>query len=180
MEYITKLLKRSGWMSILESLVFAILGIILVCNPEGTVKAIATILGIIFIVIGGIKLIRYFTEKGKSDLYNYNLIYGLTAIVIGIVAMVYMDVIGSVFRIMVGIWILYTAILRINTSIQLKNIKSKAWIYSLVLAIIMFVAGLFVVINKGAIVVTIGAIMIAYSVVDIIEDIIFMKNLKEF
>lgn len=180
MEYIKTLLKKSGWISILESLVIAILGIVLVCMPEVTVRIIATILGVVFIIVGIFKLIRYFAEKGASNFYNYDLIYGLTAIVIGIVAMVYMNEIGSVFRIMIGIWILYTAILRINTSIQLKKVNNKIWIYSLILAIIMFACGLFVILNRGAIIITIGSIMIGYSIIDIIEDIIFMKNLKEF
>ena len=43
----------------------------------------------------------------------------------------------------------------------------------------MFLCGLYVIVNSGAIVVTIGTIMIIYSVIDIIENIIFMKNIKE-
>ena len=45
--------------------------------------------------------------------------------------------------------------------------------------IIMFICGLYVILNSGAIIVTIGTIMIVYSVIDIIEDVIFMKNVKE-
>lgn len=180
MEYLKQLLKKSGWAAIAESLVFAILGIILICNPEGTVKIISILLGAIFIVIGIVKILRYITSKSSENLYsNYDLIYGLTAIVIGIVAMIYMSTIGSIFRVIVGVWIIYTSFVRMNTSIQLKKLNNKIWIYSLVLAIIMFIGGLYVVVNTGAIIVTIGAIMVAYSVIDIIESIIFMKNVKE-
>ena len=34
-------------------------------------------------------------------------------------------------------------------------------------------------INSGAIIVTIGIMLIVYSVIDIIEDIIFLRNVKE-
>lgn len=179
MEFVKQLLKKTGWIAIVESLIFAILGIILMTKPEETIQVISTILGIIFMVIGIFKIVRYITSKGQNNFYNYDLIYGLTAIVIGIVAMIYMSVIGSIFRIMIGVWIIYTSFVRINTAIQLKRINSKVWIYSLVLAILMFACGLYVVINTGAIVVTIGAIMVAYSVIDIIESVIFMRNVKE-
>lgn len=179
MKYLKEVLKKTGWMSILESVIFTILGIILVCKPEGTVKIISGILGVTFIIIGIYKIINYFMTREKNDFFNYELIYGLTAIVIGIVIMAYMDIIGSIFRIVIGIWIIYTSFVRINSTIQIKKIGNGAWIYSLILSIIMFICGLYVLINSNAIIVTIGAIMIVYSVIDIIENIIFMKNVKE-
>lgn len=179
MEYLRKILKKTGWISILESIIFAILGIILVCKPEGTVKVITWILGTTFILIGIYKIINYFISKGNNDFYNFDLIYGLTAIVIGIITMAYMNIIGSVFRIIIGVWIIYTSFVRINTSLQIKKIGSAAWIWSLILAIIMFVCGLYIVIIPKTIIVTIGITMIIYSVIDILENIIFMKNVDE-
>lgn len=178
MKYLKELLKKTGWMSIVESLIFAILGIILVWKPEGTVKMISGILGATFIIIGVYKIISYFVSKEENDFFNYDLVYGFTSIVIGIVTMVYMNVIGSVFRIIIGVWIIYTSFVRINTSIHIRKLNNKAWIYSLILAVIMFICGLYVIINSNAIVVTIGIIMIIYSVIDIIENILFIKNVK--
>lgn len=178
MEYVKNLLKKTGWISIVGSIIFAILGIILICNPEGTLQVIAGILGAIFMIMGILKIIRYVTSKGKNNFYNYDLIYGLTAIVIGIVVMMYMNTIGSIFRIIIGVWIIYTSFVRISNAIQLKRVNSKIWIYTLILAIVMFLCGLYVVLNSGTIIMTIGGIMVAYSIIDIIESIIFMKNVK--
>ena len=173
------ILKKSGWASILESIIFAILGIILVCKPEGTVKMITGLIGTIFIVIGLLKIINYFSSKGINDFFNYDLIYGLTSIVIGFVAMFYLNVIASIFRIIIGIWIIYTSFVRMNASIQIKRVRSEAWIYSFILALIMFACGLYIIINSNAIIVSIGIIMLVYAVIDIIENIIFMKNIKD-
>lgn len=179
MENFKNILKKTGRVSILESLIFAILGIILVWKPVGTVKAITWVLGSIFILTGIYKIIIYFKTKGENDFFNYDLVYGLMAIVIGIVAVAYIDIIGSIFRIIIGIWIIYSAFIRMNASVQIKKVNNTVWIYSLILAIIMFCFGLFILINSGAIVTTIGFIMIAYSIIDIIENVIFMKNIKE-
>lgn len=179
MEYLRIALKKTAKSSIIESIIFAILGTILVCKPEGTLKAITWILGSIFIVIGIYKIINYFAKSGKNDFYNFELIYGLTSIVIGIITMAYMNIIGSVFRIIIGVWIIYTSFVRINTAFQIKRFGNRAWIFGLILAINMLMCGLYMVINTGTVIITIGIIMIIYSVIDIIENIIFIKNVKE-
>ena len=60
MEYFEKIMKKTGWTSLLSSIVFAILGIILITNPEGTVKFVSAILGIMFILAGAYKIISYY------------------------------------------------------------------------------------------------------------------------
>lgn len=101
------------------------------------------------------------------------------AAVIGIITIAYSETIGTIFRVIIGIWIIYSSLIRINLAMKLKAMDVKAWSYSLLLAVIMFVCGLFIAMNSGSVIVTIGIIIIVYSVIDIIEDIIFMKNVKE-
>ena len=179
MEYLQKLFKKTGWISIIEAVIFAILGIILVWKPVETLRTISYILGAIFIVIGLCKIVNYFLSKGKYDFYNYDLIFGLMAIVIGIITIVYTDTIGAIFRIIIGVWIVYSALIRISLSFKLRAMKINAWTYSLTLAIAMFICGLYIAMNSGSVVMTIGIIMIIYSIIDIIENVIFMRNVKD-
>ena len=78
MEYLKNLLKKSGWVSIVESLIFAILGIILIWKPNGIMNIISYIIGAIFIVVGVIKILNYFQSNGKNNLFNYGLKDGIT------------------------------------------------------------------------------------------------------
>jgi len=82
-------LKKTGFTSIVTSLVFAIIGIILITNPESTMRVLSYILGTIFIIAGGIKTINYFISKGNYDFYNYELIYGIIAIILGAITIFY-------------------------------------------------------------------------------------------
>ena len=179
MEYIKKIFEKSGWMSILESLIFAILGVILIINPEGTVKFISYLLGIIFIAVGVYKIGNYLAFKDQNDFYNNNLIYGIIAVIIGIVTIAYSSTIGSVLRIIIGIWIIYSSLIRIGFASKLRAQDISIWIYSLILAFVMLVCGLYITLQPGAVIVTIGVMMIISSVIDIIEDVIFIKNVKE-
>lgn len=180
MDYLQKILKKSGWISILISAIFAILGIILIWKPEETIKVISYVLGGIFIVIGLARIIAYITAKGKSDFYNLDIVFGILAIILGIVTIIYSNMIATFLNLIVGVWIVYSALVRLNVSIKLKNkVNNRAWLYTLILAIIMLICGLYVIFNSTAIIAAIGIAFFIYSIIDIIEQIIFMVNIKD-
>ena len=179
MEYLEKVLKKTGVTSLVTSIIFAILGIILITNPEGTIKFIAIILGVLFGLVGLYKIVNYIENKGKYDFYNNDIAYGVIAIVLGIVTICYSTQIGAIFRIIIGLWIVYSAILRINLSIKLKTIDSNVWIYSLIIALIMAFCGIFIICNSGAVIVTLGIVVVIYSVLDAIESIMFLNNVSK-
>ena len=179
MEYLEKVLKKTGVTSLVTSIIFAILGGILIANPEGTIKFIAIILGVMFGLVGLYKIINYFENRGKYDFYNYDIAYGVIAIIFGILTICYSSQIGTFFRILIGLWIVYSAILRINLSIKLKAIESNVWIYSLVIALIMAACGVFIICNSGAVIVTLGIVVVIYSVLDVIESIMFLNNVSK-
>lgn len=177
MEYLEKIMKKSGWVSLLSSIVFAILGIVLITNPEGTVKFVSLILGIMFILAGIYKIINYYQNKGKYDFLNYDVAYGVIAVILGIATIMYSEQISSIFRILIGVWVVYSSIMRFNLSFKLKTIGSNVWIYSLILAICMFVCGLYMIFVSNLVVISIGISILIYAVIDCIEDIIFLVNI---
>ena len=174
-----KFLKKAGWTSILTSVVFAIIGLIMIYYPESTIMFISTIIGIFFIVVGIIKIINYFIARGNSTLFSNDIAWGLIAIILGLVTMVYSGTIESILRIMIGIWIIYSGFTRFNLSFRLKNINSKLWAFVLILSIIMVVGGVYVTFYPGALIVTLGVIILIYSIIDLIEGFIFMRNMND-
>ncbi len=180
MEYLEKIFKKTGWNSLIMSVIFAILGMVLIKEPEGTVKVVSYILGAMFIIIGIYKVISYLANKGKYSLYNYDIAYGIIAIILGIVTIAYSSQIGTLFRILIGLWIIYISIIRMNLSFKFKVINSNVWLYSFIIAIAMLVCGMYTIFNSNTIIVTIGVVILVYSVLDIIENIIFLINVKKY
>lgn len=179
MEYLEKVLKKTGWSSLITSIVFAILGIILIRDPEETLKVISSILGIMFIIIGAHKILNYIENKGKYNFYNYDMAYGIIAIVLGIITIAYSTQIGTLFRILIGLWIIYSAVVRISLSLKLKVIDSPIWYYSLIIALVILTCGIYTVCNSGVVIMTVGVIVLIYSILDIIESIIFLSNVSK-
>ena len=172
-----KFLKRSGWTDIVIALIFILFGIMLITRPEAIVSMIAILLGGICIVIGILRLIDFFYLK-KQD--NYLLAIAIVMIVTGIIVMFCADIILSVFRIIIAIWIIYSGIMNMQTAIVWKDFKSRLWLFTLILSIVMIIGGIYVLVNTGAIIQTIGVIILAYGIIDIIENVIFIKKIDNY
>ncbi len=172
-------LKKSGWVDILVSIIFAIIGIFMIVKTDLTIKIISYVLGGIFIAIGIVKSIDYFLSKGKYDFYNYDLIYGIIAIIIGFVTIFCSGLIESMFRIMIALWIIYSGLVRLSLSLKLHAAQIDMWNVSLILSIIMIIGGIYILFQSGSLILTIGIIMLVYSIIDLIESAIFIKYVDE-
>ena len=170
-------LKRSGWTDLIISLIFILFGIMLISRPESIMSIISIVLGLIFIIMGALKLVRYFSD-GKTDKYLISV--SVILIIIGIIIMFCADIILSVFRILIAIWIIYSGIMNLQTSIIWKEYKSKLWLTTLILSFVIILAGVYILINNGAIIQTIGVVILVYALVDIIENFIFIKKVDNY
>lgn len=173
--------KKIGWTSIITSLAFTVLGIIIVYNPNTTFQIISYVLGAILIAYGVLKVIEYFKVKGSYDLYNYELVYGIIACLLGIVVIVCSGMIEAILRILIGIWIVYSGAMRLGLAMKLQKLDAdnKIWVPVLLIALAMLICGLYIIAVPGTVMITIGIIMVIYGIMDIIEEVIFMKNVKD-
>ena len=170
-------LKKSGWTDIIISVIFVLFGVLLITRPETIKSAVAVILGIIFMVMGVLKIIDYFSSENKD---SYVLAIAVVLIIVGIVIMYCSDFILSAFSVFIAIWIIYSGIMNLQTSIVWKDYKSKLWLATLILAIVMIIAGMYVLVNNGALLQTIGTAIVIYGIVNIIENMIFIKKVDNY
>lgn len=172
-----KFLKKSGWTDIVISLIFVIFGIMLISRPEAIVSIISIVLGGIFIVMGILKVIDYYSN-GKQD--SYLIAISVVMILVGIIIMFCADIILSVFRILIAIWIIYSGIMNLQTAIVWKDYKSRLWLITLLLAIVTIIVGVYILANTGAILQTIGIAILVYGIANIIESFIFIKKVDNY
>lgn len=171
-------LKKSAWLAAIESIVIMVLGIMFVVWPDGIVNVIANILGAIFIVSGIYQIINYFVVKGQNDFFNNGLLSGVVFLLIGIAVIVIGEDIANIFRVIIGIWMVYESLVRVNAAIKLHSADIKIWRYILCIALVMLALGLFVTFNTGAVVQLVGGIMIATGIIGIIGDTMFIQQVN--
>lgn len=165
-------------MAILESVLIGVLGALLVWRPEGIMKIIFYVVGICLMVKGVYRIVNYFAVHGKYDFYNNDLLYGIIALVFGVLAVVLWEQFSNVIGIVVGAWMIYGALVRMNSAIKLHASGVKDWFYVMLLSLVMLALGIYMVISVGAVLAVVGWVMIAAAVVGIIDDAVFMKNIN--
>lgn len=171
-------IKRSAWSAIIESLALVILGIMFIVLQDTMIQILAYIVGIFFIVKGGYQIITYYMEKGQNDFFNNGLLSGVVSVLIGVAALVVGEDIASVFRVVIGIIIIYESLVRINTASKLASAKIQSWSYIMILALIMLVVGIFVTFNSGAVITLVGWMMILTGVIGIVGDAMFIQHVN--
>ncbi len=171
-------IKKSAWSAIIESLAVMVLGILFIVWPDTMIKVLAYIVGAFFIVKGGFQIITYFMSDGRNDFFDNGLLYGVVSILLGITALVIGEDIAGVFRVIIGVIIIYESLVRINTATKLATAGISTWKYILLLALVMLVLGIFVTFNTGAVVALIGGLMVATGIIGIIGDVMFIQHIN--
>ena len=172
-----KFLKKSSWTDIIISIIFILFGIMLISRPDTIISVISILLGLICIAMGVLKSIDYFAS-GKTD--NYSLAISIVAIIVGIIVMFCSNIIFSLFRIVIAIWIIYSGIMDLQTTIIWKDYKSRLWLLTLILSIVMILGGVYILVNNGAMLQIIGTIIVTYGIIDIIENAVFIKKIDNY
>lgn len=174
---IVKRARTASWMAILEAIAVGVLGGLMVARPEGILRVIFYVVGIFLIVKGVYKIVNYFAVHGRYDFYNNDLLYGIIALIFGILSVVLWEKLSGAIGLVVGAWMIYGALVRMNTAIRLHAVGVKSWFYVLLIAMVMLALGVYMIISFGVIFQVIGWIMIAAAVLSIIDDVIFMRHL---
>ena len=171
-------LKKSAWSAAVESLALLIIGLLFVIWPDTMVKVLSYVIGIFFIVKGTYNIILYYMEKGQQDFFNNNLLSGVVAILIGVVALAIGENIANIFRIIIGVIVIYESLVRINAASKLSSVGVDSWRYVLILALIMLVLGIFITFNTGAVVTLVGWLMILTGIIGLVGDFVFIQHVN--
>ena len=171
--------KSVSYMAILELIVVGLLGAILVINPSEIVTLLAYVLAGFLIIKGIYRVVNYFVMDGQHDFYNNDLFYGMLALLAGILIAILSSEATSLFRIIIGIWIIYAALARFNVAVKLWATKVIPWVYVLLMSLVMLAVGIYVLLSPGAVMSVVGWMMIAVSVLGVINEMILIKHIKE-
>ena len=149
----------------------------LIARPNEVMSIISILLGLVFVVLGISKIAEYFSNKKQE---RYLLPVATILILIGIGVMFCTNLIFLIFRIILAIWIIYTGLMNLYELFIWKEYTSRLWLLSLLFTVLMLVAGVYVLVNTGAILQTIGIILICYGIVNIIQNCIFIKKIDNY
>ena len=177
-----KLSKRFNT-SLIVSIIFVIIGLFLFIKPDTTITVISYTFGGILIISGIFSMYKYFTSDGIMGAFRFDLVYGVLLLIAGIFLIAKPTVLESFFPIILGIWIIINSVTKFQYSLVLKKASNDDWPYTCIISILTFIWGIILLFNplKTALMITqiIGIFIIVYAFLDIVDNFIIRKNIKD-
>ena len=167
--------------SFVTSAVFVILGLILIIFTKVSLDLVAYIIASILILNGVLNITDDY-KQFKIFYFFDGFTSGLLSIIFGIIIIANPNYIAIIMPIMLGLWFILGSTFKLRMALALKDSKKTAWIISYILSILTIIIGLCLIFNPmvGALTLTrvIGFFSIVYGISDIVDVVIFKKNLK--
>lgn len=167
--------------SICISIMFIIIGIIMVLTPKMSLEILGVILSVILIINGIILMIT--DIKLNNNFIPVDILpASILSILLGIMMLIYPNILSIIIPLILGTWFIMTSIFKIRLTLYLSKIKNTPWILLMLISILSIVCGFILILNpidsSVAITLFIGIVIIVYAISDITNMIVLKRNIK--
>lgn len=168
----------------ISTILYTLLGIVLLCFPKITTKTICYAIGVILILVGIGYIISYITKDFSNMYSHYELVIGMSAILGGISIFLFSEMLLSILPVLLGIAVLLSSIIKLQRSFDMLRAKYSRWWIFLIFSLLSAGLGVLLISHPfNSVLITIrviGAVMIWNGITDIITGVFFIKKIKEF
>lgn len=176
----TKKINKYINLSIILSVLFMIVGVLLIIWPKASLDTFAYIIGTILIVYGIYSFIDSFTIN--PIFFFFQMVTSILSFLLGICVFLNPSIFESIIPIVLGIFFIISGAFSSRLSFVIKNMNS-GFILSIISSILMIICGVILIINPTGTIILIttfiGIMLIVYSISNIIDMSIFKSKVKE-
>ena len=173
-------LKKFRTSSYAVSIVYIIVGLIMLLNPNFISDAVNYIIGILVIIYGIIYSISLYQKKDTEIYGKFDFLAGIICISFGLFLILNPDILVSLIPFCAGVIIFMDAIRFIVNSIKLKKLDYKSWIVNLIIGLIFLTFAIYIIVNAKNIsyllIRFIGGFLIVDAILDFFTIIRLRKN----
>ncbi len=130
---------------IVLSVLFCVLGILLIVVPEMILPVIAGIFGTLLILFGAVKLIGYFSKDLFRLAFQYDLALGLLLIALGFLTIAKSEDILVFLGVVLGLYILMDGLLKIQIALDSRIFGIQWWWLIFAAALLTGIIGFFLI-----------------------------------
>lgn len=167
--------------SLITSIAVIILGLVLVLFTKLSLDIIGYIVAILLIINGVLNITDDY-KQFKVFYFFDGFTSGLLSIIFGIIILANPEYTALIMPIMIGLWIIINSTFKLRMALALKDSSKTNWILPYILSILTIIIGLCLIFNPeiGSLGIAriIGFLIILYGISDVIDVIIFKKNIK--
>ena len=162
---------------IILTIVFLLVGGILIVKPDISFNIISYLIGATLVVSG---IYLFIIDSKTNNIFINVFLYAILLTLIGILIILNPVTLKVILPIFLGLWFLISGIFKIRLDIYMKD--EPYFILSLITNIITVICGVILLINPvesvSAITISLGIIIVVSSISSLIDIIIFKKNIN--
>ncbi|MBR1748713.1 MAG: DUF308 domain-containing protein [Bacilli bacterium] len=143
---IDRLFTKIMWIEVCISLALILLGSIFLLHPEFSVKVLGVFFGIGILSFGGLNIYAYIKRR-ELNFFRFHLIYGIAAIILGLVIIFHPFETTQAMTIFLGLWVIYLSVIKIDLALRLKVLSESSWLFLLVSAVLGIFMSIIIFIN---------------------------------
>ena len=151
--------------SLLNPIIYLVLGILLIFKSNEVVELLFYVLGIIVIIYGIKSFVLYYQNKDVVQYKNINLTIAIASVIIGVLLIILSGVLEASIRYVLGFFFIFMGFSRLLTSISFNNYKN----FSTISNIVLIALGIYSIFFSNAVLVIIGVILVINSIILFIE-----------
>ena len=167
--------------SLITSIAFIIFGLVLILFTKKELDVIGYVAAILLIINGVLNVTDDY-KQFKVFYFFDGFTSGLLSIIFGIIIIANPEHVALIMPIMIGLWIIISSTFKLRMALALKDSSKTNWILPYILSILTIITGLCLIFNPEigslGIAAVIGFLTILYGICDVIDVIIFKKNIK--
>ena len=161
------------------SIVYIIVGLIMLLNPDFISDAVNYIIGVLVIIYGVIYSISIY-QKRETEMYGkFDLLAGILCISFGLFLILNPDILVSLIPFCTGVILFMDAISFIVNSFALKKLGFRSWILNLIVGIIFLGFSLFIIIKAKEITFLLIRFIGGFLIVDALLDFFTVLRFKK-
>jgi uncharacterized membrane protein HdeD (DUF308 family) len=165
------------------SIIYIIVGLIMLLNPSFISDAVNYVIGVLVIIYGVIYSISLYQKRDIEMYGKFDFLAGIICISFGLFLILNPDTLGSLIPFCAGVIILMDAIRFIINSIRLKKIGYKSWIINLIIGLVFLGFSIAIIVKAKEIsfllIRFIGAFLIIDALLDFFTELRFRKVEKK-
>lgn len=166
--------------TVIVSLIYLAIGLLFVCVPDITAKAIGLILSVALLAFGVFKIIVFFTRRDTDDPDRSSLPAGVVLVIVSLIFFIKPDFLVSIIYVILGLALIINGALKLQVGIELKQSKSAYWSSVAIAAIVAIILGIIAIFapfsTAKTVIVLVGIGMIACGLFDLVSAIFFIKG----
>lgn len=175
-------IKSIRWDIIAGAAIYAVFGVILVIYPGAVTEMMAYALAIGFFALAVICFYNYFNRTALEATFRNDLVIGIGALVLGVIAIAKKGEIINFIPLILGIVIIVSGVKKLQDAINMIRLKVNGWLTVAILAVVATAFGIVMVCladeAKNAIIRVIGIGLIFSGLSDAFSAIWFSSKAK--